>query len=143
AGDTCDYAGCNDTLARCLGAAVKDRHALRMTELIKAMLIDGHSPSVIIEMIERYYASFPPDKRRKLADGDCPQLGDPRAPVAVVEYSDYQCPHCAAAVKPLRDMVQALPGKVRLCAKHFPLPSHNRAQLAAGCAEFARRQHKF
>src|SRR5881628_1254917 len=28
AGDTFDYAGCNDTLARCLGATIKDRHAL-------------------------------------------------------------------------------------------------------------------
>src|SRR6266571_7537659 len=111
AGDTFDYAGCNETLAQCLRANVKDRHALRMTELIKGALLEGYTPSVIIEMIERYYASFPADKRQKLNDGDCPLLGDPKAPVAVVEYSDFQCPHCAAATKPLRDLVQALPGK--------------------------------
>ena len=143
AGDTFDYAGCNDTLASCLRAGVKDPHALRMAQLIKGMLAEGYTPSVIIDFLERYYASFPAAKRQKLNDSDCPQLGEPKAPVAVVEYSDFQCPHCATASKPLRDMVQALPGKVRLCSKYFPLPSHNRAQVAAGCAEFARLKGKY
>jgi len=143
AGDTFDYAGCNDTLARCLGKDVKDHHALRMTELIKGLLLEGYSPSVIIEMVERYYSSFPAGKRLKLNDTECPQLGDPRAPVSVVEFSDFECPHCAAAEKPLRDLVQGLPGKVRLCSKYFPLPSHPHAQQAAGCAEFARLRGKF
>src|SRR5437016_11245399 len=55
AGDTFDYAGCNDTLARCLQASFKDKHALRMTGLVKQFLLEGYTPSVIIEMIERYY----------------------------------------------------------------------------------------
>src|SRR5213082_2732782 len=50
AGDTFDYAGCNDTLAKCLQASVKDKHALRMTSLIKNFLLEGYTPSVIIEM---------------------------------------------------------------------------------------------
>src|SRR5438105_12585188 len=114
AGDTFDYAGCNDTLASCLRAGVKDPHALRMAQLIKGMLAEGYTPSVIIDFLERYYASFPANKRVKVGDSDCPQLGDAKAPVAVVEYSDFQCPHCAAATKPLHDMVQAMAGKVRL-----------------------------
>src|SRR5207244_178023 len=124
AGDTFDYAGCNDTLARCLGATIKDRHALRMAQLVKGFLLEGYTPSVIIEMIERYYSSF--TKRQKLRDDDCAILGDPRAPITVVEYSDYQCPHCAAASKPVRDLVESMKGKVRLCSKHFPLPGHPR-----------------
>src|SRR5437764_7917711 len=59
AGDTFDYAGCNDTLARCLGENVKDRHALRMAQLVKGLLLEGFTPSVIIELVERYYAAFP------------------------------------------------------------------------------------
>jgi protein-disulfide isomerase len=143
AGDTFDYAGCNDTLARCLGAGVTDRHALRMSELVKAMLLEGGNPSQIIEAVERYYASFATAKRHKLEDADCAVLGDPKARVAVVEFSDYQCPHCAHAVQPLHDLVKALPGKARLCSKYFPLPGHPRAQIAAACAEFARQKGKF
>ena len=143
AGDTFDYAGCNDTLARCLGADVKDRHALRMTELVKGMLLEGHTPSVIIESLERYYAGFAAAKRPKVDDSECPQLGDPHAAVAVVEYSDFECPHCAAVQKPLKDLLAGLPGRVRLCSKYFPLPSHVHAQAAAASAEFARQRGKF
>lgn len=144
AGDTFDYAGCNDTLARCLSQDVRDHHALRLTELIKGLLLEGYSPSVIIEMVERYYSSFPASKRQKLNDTDCPQLGNAQAPVVVVvEFSDFECPHCAAAEKPLRDLLGGLPGKIRLCSKYFPLPSHPHAQQAAGCAEFARQHGKF
>lgn len=142
AGDTFDYAGCNDTLARCLAGSVKDMHALRMTALVKVMLLEGFTPSVIIEMVERYYASFK-EKRQKLRDNDCGLLGDMKAKVTVTEYSDFQCPHCAASTKPLHDFVEAMPGKVRLCSKYFPLPMHPRAQVAAGCAEYARRKDKF
>ncbi len=142
AGDTFDYAGCNDTLSRCLAGTVKDTHALRMTALVKVLLLEGYTPSVIIEMVERYYASFK-EKRQKLRDNDCGLLGDPKAKVTVTEYSDFQCPHCAASSKTLHDFVQAMPGKVRLCSKYFPLPMHPRAQVAAACAEYARGKDKF
>jgi len=143
AGDTFDYAGCDDTLAACLRAGIKDHHALRMTELVKYMLLEGNTPSVIIDYIERYYHSFPASKRVKVGDTDCPQLGDPKAKVVVVEFSDFQCPHCAAAEKPLRDLLTALPGRVRLCPKYFPLPGHPRARQAAAAAEYAFRHKKF
>src|SRR5207245_3855312 len=113
AGDAFDYSGCNYTLARCLAETVKDRHALRMAQLIKGFLLEGYTPSVIIEMVERYYASFPQQKRQKLRDDDCAILGEVRAAITIIEFSDFQCPHCAAAEKPLRDLVEALPGKVR------------------------------
>ena len=142
AGDTFGYAGCNETLARCLGANATDKHAPRMAELAKALLLDGQSTAAILDTAERYYASFAPEKRHKLTDQECPQLGDPKAAVALVEFSDYQCPHCAAAQKPLRDLVHALP-KVRLCSKYFPLPGHSRAIVAAGAAEFARQKGRF
>jgi protein-disulfide isomerase len=144
AGDTFDYAGCNDTLARCLQANVTDPHALRMTELVKALLLQGATSSTIIDMVERYYASFPANKRVHLDDQDCGQLGDPKAKVAVVEFSDFQCPHCARAAKPLQDMVTSLPGRVRLCSKYFPIAQiHPRAVIAAQVAEYARTQKKF
>jgi len=144
AGDVFDYAGCKDTLAKCLGPNVQDVHALRMAELVKALLLDGNTPSRVIEWVENYYASFDASKRQSLKTNDCPVLGDPKSPVALVEFSDYQCPHCATANKPLHDLVTAAEkGKARLCAKYFPLPGHPRARVAAACAEYARRQGKF
>src|SRR3954463_7497083 len=55
AGDTFGYAGCSDTLARCLGSNVTDRHAPRMAELVKALLLAGLPPRAIIDIVERYY----------------------------------------------------------------------------------------
>jgi protein-disulfide isomerase len=119
-------------------------HALRMGELIKALLLEGGTPARVIETVESYYNSFDASKRQALKTNDCPVLGDPKAPVALVEFSDYQCPHCAVANKPLHEVVTGPEkGKARLCSKFYPLPGHARARIAAACAEYARRQGKF
>ena len=144
AGDVFDYAGCKDTLAKCLAADVKDVHALRMADLVKALVLEGQPPGRVIEWVEGYYASFDASKRQKVRSDDCPQLGDKNAPVALVEFSDYQCPHCAVARKPLHDVVVGPEkGKARLCPKYFPLPGHPRAAIAAACAEYAKQKGKF
>jgi protein-disulfide isomerase len=144
AGDVFDYAGCRDTLAKCLGPSTQDVHALRMAELVKALLLDGNPPTRVIEAVESYYASFDASKRQSLKTNDCPVLGDAKAAVVVVEFSDYQCPHCAVAASPLRELVtQAAKGTARLCSKYFPLNGHPRARIAAACAEYARRHGKF
>jgi protein-disulfide isomerase len=98
----------------------------------------------VIEWVEQYYASFDASKRQKVRSDDCPQLGEKNAPVALVEFSDYQCPHCAVAAKPLHDFVLGPgKGKARLCPKYYPLDNHPRARIAAACAEFAKRKGKF
>ena len=137
-----NYAGCQDTLAKCLAANVKDPHALRMAALVKALLLDGGSADQVIKIVEDYYASFDPKGRVQPQTDNCAVLG--KGPVAIVEFSDYQCPHCAAAVGPLHELVtKEASGKARLCAKYFPFPSHPRARIAAGCAEYARGRGKF
>jgi len=137
-----NYAGCQDTLARCLAEGQKDTHALRMAALIKALCAEGARASNIVEAVESYYASFDPAQRIQVKSDNCPTLGS--GPVALVEFSDYQCPHCAAAVAPLEALVtKDRKGQVRLCSKYFPFAQHPRARLAAACAEYARKKGKF
>lgn len=143
AGDTFDYAGCNSTLAACLRADVKDKHAPRMAKLAAMLIQDGFPASQTLFYLERYYGGFDKAKRKKVSADDCPILGDAKAPLALVEFSDFQCPHCAAAARPLRALVERERGRVKLCSKYFPLPGHPRARVAAACAEFARRKGKF
>jgi protein-disulfide isomerase len=140
--DIFDYAGCQDTLAKCLASGVKDPHALRMAELVKQFAHDGFPAVTIVQVVERYYASFEPRQRLKIRSDNCAVLG--KGPVTIVEFSDYQCPHCAAAVQPLHQLVtETRKGKVRLCSKHYPFPQHPRARIAASCAEYARSKGKF
>ncbi len=143
AGDTFDYAGCNSTLAACLRADVKDKHAPRMAQLAAQMIQIGYTDTQVKFFLDQYYASFAKDHRKKLRADDCPILGEAKAPVTLVEFSDYQCPHCARAAAPLQEFVEKMKGKVKLCSKYFPLPGHPRAMQAAGAAEYARAKGKF
>ena len=68
-------------------------------------------------------------------------LGNPEAPVTVVEYGDFECPYCAAAAPVLRQLVEESEGRVRLIFRNFPLPSmHPHALTAALAAEAAGAQ---
>ena len=71
-------------------------------------------------------------------------LGEPDAPVTVVEYGDYECPYCAAAAPVLRRLVEESDGQVRLVFRHFPLADrHPYALTAALAAEAAGAQGAF
>ncbi len=139
------YAGCQEKLSRCLAAGVKDEHAPREAALVKQLASEGSVPTAtIVQMVERYYDSFEPKKREKPRTDNCAILGDPKAKITIVEFADFQCPHCAVSARPLHDLVtQTEKGKARLCSKYFPWPMHTRARIAAACAEYARARGKF
>lgn len=70
-------------------------------------------------------------------------IGSADAPVTIVEYSDFQCPACAAYNPVLKQLIDESAGKARLVYRHFPLPQHRYAILASKYAEAAGIQGKF
>ena len=71
-------------------------------------------------------------------------LGNPDAPVTVLEYGDFECPYCAAAAPVLRQLVEESQGQVKLVFRHFPLAdAHPHALTAALAAEAAGAQGAF
>jgi len=73
-------------------------------------------------------------------------LGEKTANVAVVIYSDFQCPYCGKFAREVLPIIQSQyvqPGKVLLAFRQFPLSNHQFAQKAAEAAECAARQCKF
>jgi protein-disulfide isomerase len=71
-------------------------------------------------------------------------LGDPAAPVTVLEYGDYECPYCAAAAPVLLRLVDESDGGVRLVFRNFPIADrHPYALTAALAAEAAGAQGTF
>lgn len=72
--------------------------------------------------------------------------GAKSARIALIEYSDFQCPFCARFA---REILPALEekyirsGKVLMAFRHYPLPNHPLAQKAAEAAECAGQQGKF
>jgi protein-disulfide isomerase len=72
-----------------------------------------------------------------------PETGPANAPITLVEFSDFQCPYCAAAVPQIQAVLKAYPTQVKLVFKQFPLEQHPQADLAATAALAAQKQGKF
>jgi protein-disulfide isomerase len=70
--------------------------------------------------------------------------GPRSAPVALVEYGDYECPYCGQAHWLVKDIEQALGDLLCFVFRHFPLAHiHPHAEHAAEAAEAAAAQGKF
>jgi len=70
--------------------------------------------------------------------------GAPTAPVTLVEYGDFECPHCGQAHYILDELMEQMADQVRLVFRHFPLTQiHPHAQRAAEAAEAAAAQDAF
>lgn len=63
--------------------------------------------------------------------------GNPKAPVAVVEYSDFECPFCIRLEPTLAQINKEYGDKVMLVYRHFPLSFHANAQKEAEASECA------
>lgn len=69
--------------------------------------------------------------------------GNAEATVTLVEYSDFQCPACAAFQPVVEQVLSTYGDQVRFEYKHFPLPIHPYALQAGVAAEAAGQQDKF
>jgi protein-disulfide isomerase len=70
--------------------------------------------------------------------------GSLSAPVTLLEYGDYECPHCGAAHAFVEDVRHRLDNDLRFAFRHFPLlATHPHAKRAAEAAEAAGAQGKF
>lgn len=64
--------------------------------------------------------------------------------VEVVEYGDFQCPTCKAAVPGVQMLLKHFEGRIRFAYRHFPIEdAHPYALCAAEAAECAGGQGKF
>ncbi len=71
-------------------------------------------------------------------------LGPDDAPVTLLEYGDFQCPHCRSAHFYLKNVLATMGDDMRLAFRHMPLAQvHPMAQPAAEAAEAAGTQGQF
>ena len=68
-------------------------------------------------------------------------MGPHNPSIELVEYGDYQCPHCAAAHPVVKALERSYGGSLKFVFRHFPLSEiHQYAEAAAMAAEAAGRQ---
>lgn len=72
-----------------------------------------------------------------------PVHGNDKAPVTIVEFTDFQCPYCKRAIETLERVREAYPNEVKIVARQFPLPGHDRARPAAEAALCANEQGRY
>jgi protein-disulfide isomerase len=72
------------------------------------------------------------------------QLGEPTAPLTLVEYADFECSYCGGAYHVVKALERQLGRRLRVVFRHFPLAVvHPHAELAAEAAEAAAAQRQF
>ncbi len=99
-----------------------------------------------LKVLQNQLPTSQPKLPMKISADDDPIIGNPDAPITIIEFTDFQCPFCA------RFHTQTLPlileeyieqGKVKLVVRDFPIQSiHPNAVAASVASECANEQGK-
>ncbi|MDH3312094.1 MAG: DsbA family protein [Nitrosopumilus sp.] len=109
--------------------------------------LDDAIAKLELKILQNQLPTKQPTPQVKISADNDPIIGNPDAPITIIEFSDFQCPFCA------RFHIQTLPlileqyieqGKVKLVFRDFPIQSiHPNALPASVAAECANEQGKF
>ncbi|MDB4986778.1 MAG: Na+/H+ antiporter NhaA type, partial [Myxococcaceae bacterium] len=128
------------SVAQCVAESRACRSCVPGARYVARLVTDGLEKTEILEL---FAARFDPKKKFKIDTSEAPVRGAPMAKVTIVEFSDFECPHCGAAHPLLSRVLEEFNGKVNLVFKNFPLDSHKNAAPAARAAVAAHAQGKF
>lgn len=135
---------CEGTVAS-LDACLKDENVCEMgvqvAALMMQLIVGGMDSVEITDTVQ----SFVENMRRvhTFALDDTPYQGAEEPDVVIVEFSDFECPHCARMSAMWPELLETYGDRVRVYHKQFPLGSHRNAAAASTAALAAHRQGRF
>ncbi|HEU4871275.1 MAG TPA: thioredoxin domain-containing protein [Pyrinomonadaceae bacterium] len=91
----------------------------------------------------RWFITEPVQPIQNISVDDDPSRGPTTAPVTIVEFTDFQCPACAAMHPVIEEILKTYGDKIRFVVRDFPLDRHENARKAAEAANAANAQGKF
>ena len=91
----------------------------------------------------RWHLSEPVQPVQNVSVDDDPARGPANAPITIVEFTDFECPSCAAMHPILEEVLHSYGDKVRFVVRDFPLGQHEFARKAAEAANAANAQGKY
>jgi len=136
-------APCSDTpvpVAQCVQEKRACAKCLPAAKFIVLGIRRGYPKS---KLEEAYKNRFDADRVKNVPIEGSPSMGPESAPITMVEFADFECPHCGAMAPVLDKVVERYQGQVRFFYKFLPLPSHPHAESAAFAAFAAMKQGKF
>ncbi len=129
------------SVAECVQRGASCNRCVQAAGYIARLVADGLDRGEIRELYRGRYA---PDTLYEFDLEGAPVRGTPMgAAITIVEFSDFECPYCREAHPILGRIVRQFEGRARMVFKHYPLPMHEHATLAAIAANAAGRQGKF
>jgi protein-disulfide isomerase len=135
----------NDNKARISGDlnSVRNQVAMYLQEEDKRRLEGELSNRLRKNADVRWLITEPVQPVQNISVDDDPARGGANAPVTIVEFTDFQCPACAAMHPVLEEVLKSYGDKVRFVVRDFPLTQHEWASKAAEAANAAKEQGKF
>lgn len=117
----------------------------RIVDFLKAQKGAARRQAFVTELKGKYKTTVAlrPPVVEVAAAGRPEKGGGAKAPVTIIEFSDYQCPFCKRAEDVVAQVMKAYGDKVRLVFRDFPLDMHPQARPAAEAANCAHAQGKF
>jgi len=136
------YAPCSTeavSIATCVEQERKCAACTPAAQFLAERVRRGEAPT---EASSAYGARFGPNFK-KVEIADSPSRGPNDAPVTLLVWSDFECPHCRAAMPILERLFKRLSPKIRLVHKFYPLRVHTNAEAAARAAIAAQNQGRY
>ena len=124
-----------------IASAKKNCHrSFNALRYVAKLVEQGYTDSEVSEAIGKRYRATEP---KTIDVSEAPMKGNPAAKVTLVEFADYECPHCKHLQPVLRQIIDEFHSDVKVYFKNYPLPQHTNARLAAEAAVAANKQGKF
>jgi protein-disulfide isomerase len=107
-------------------------------------VLRGVKDGMTREQIETSYKNrFDADRIKNVPIDGSPTKGPDGAPITLVEFADFECPHCGEFAPIIDKTLEQHKTDVRFVFKFYPLPGHPHAEIAARAAIAALDQGKF
>lgn len=120
-------------------------HWIILVVAIVVVILVALTASVIIresgQPTETVEQSVADAYRAALASEHAPSVGDPNAPVHIVEFIDPACETCALFFPMVKAWMNQVPGQIRLSVRHVPF--HSGSEHAVRILEASRLQGKY
>lgn len=123
------------TVSNQIASYLQEQERQRLERELSARLRTGADIRLLI--------SAPPLPLQSISADDDPVRGNATAAVTIVEFTDFQCPACAAMQPILEEVMKTYGNRVKLVVRDFPLAMHANSRKAAEAANAANAQGKF
>lgn len=140
------YCGCPRTIASCLSNR-ESCSCVECSELVANFVVDefarGRPTADVEDALVGLFSEAYNANPHEMDFSEQPSMGSESAPHTIVEFADYQCPHCRIAFGELMEFAKDR-NDIRIIYYFFPLTHFGpKSVQAAAAADAARRQGRF